>query len=144
MGAKDEEQRRRVGAVALDYVGDSARFSLDLYNSVNKISNGSPGMFNFLGNASIAGVGRLLAPPAPAQDLGKPADAAITAALERTFLDRVISGLGLVVTLYDVLSIGEGFVTHSDGGAHYRCVARLAGNWAGPPPDATAVFVRPA
>ena len=63
MGAKDEEQRRRVGAVALDYVGDSARFSLDLYNSVNKISNGSPGMFNFLGNASIAGVGRLLAPP---------------------------------------------------------------------------------
>jgi iron complex outermembrane receptor protein len=63
MGAKDEEQSRRVGALALDYVGDRARFSLDLYNSVNKIDNGSPGMFNFLGNAAIPGVGRLLAPP---------------------------------------------------------------------------------
>lgn len=63
MGAKDEEQSRRVGALALDYVGDRARFSLDLYNSINKIDNGSPGMFNFLGNAAIRGVGHLLAPP---------------------------------------------------------------------------------
>lgn len=63
MGAKGEEQSRRVGALALDYLGDSARFSLDLYSSVNKIDNGSPGMFNFLGNASIPGVGRLLSPP---------------------------------------------------------------------------------
>lgn len=63
MGAKDESQTRRVGALALDYVGDRARFSLDLYNSVNKIDNGSPGMFNFQGNASIPGVGYLLDPP---------------------------------------------------------------------------------
>jgi iron complex outermembrane receptor protein len=63
MGAKDEKQTRRVGALALDYLGDSARFSLDLYNSVNKIDNGSPGMFNFQGNAAIPGVGYLLAPP---------------------------------------------------------------------------------
>lgn len=63
MGAKDEEQTRRVGALAVDYVGDSARFSLDLYNSVNKISNGSPGMFNFLGTTAIPGVGYLLAAP---------------------------------------------------------------------------------
>ena len=63
MGAKDEEQTRRVGALALDYQGDRARFSLDLYSSVNKIDGGSPGMFNFLGNAQIPGVGRLLAPP---------------------------------------------------------------------------------
>lgn len=65
-------------------------------------------------------------PPAhpllPAQDLGKPAEAAIASALECTFLDRVIAGLGLVVTLYDVLSIGEGFVHHSEGAAHYRWV----------------------
>lgn len=63
MGAKDESQQRRVAALGLDYVGDRARFSLDLYNSVNKIDNGSPGMFNFLGNAAIPGVGYLLAPP---------------------------------------------------------------------------------
>lgn len=64
MGAKDESQTRRVGALALDYQGDRARFSLDLYDSVNKIDNGSPGMFNFLGTAAIPGVGRLLSPPA--------------------------------------------------------------------------------
>lgn len=63
MGAKEEDQTRRVGALALDYLGDRARFSLDVYSSVTKIEGGSPGMFNFLGNAQIPGVGRLLAPP---------------------------------------------------------------------------------
>lgn len=63
MGAKDESQTRRVGALALDYLGDRTRFSLDLYDSVNKIENGSPGMFNFLGTTAIPGVGRLLSPP---------------------------------------------------------------------------------
>lgn len=33
---------------------------------------------------------------------------------------QVITGLGLVVTLYDIQSIGEGYVYHSDGGAHYK------------------------
>jgi len=63
MGARDESQQRRVGALGLDYLGERTRLSLDLYNSVNKIDNGSPGMFNFLGSAAIPGVGRLLAPP---------------------------------------------------------------------------------
>ena len=63
MGAKDEKQKRQVGAVALDYLGDSARFSLDAYSSVNKIDNGSPGIFNFLGTAAIPGVGHLLDAP---------------------------------------------------------------------------------
>lgn len=63
IGAKDESQKRQVGALGLDYIGDRARFSFDLYNSVNKIDGGSPGMFNFLGNAAIPGVGVLLAPP---------------------------------------------------------------------------------
>ncbi|MGE0799686.1 MAG: TonB-dependent receptor [Lautropia sp.] len=63
MGAKDEKQKRQVGALGLDYLGDRARFSLDLYSSVNKIENGSPGMFNFQGNAAIPGVGVLLDPP---------------------------------------------------------------------------------
>ena len=63
MGAKDETQKRQVAALGLDYLGDRARFSLDVYNSVNKIDGGSPGMYNFLGNASIRGVGYLLAPP---------------------------------------------------------------------------------
>lgn len=63
MGAEDEKQTRKMGALALDYLGDRARFSLDVYDSENKIENGSPGMFNFLGNAAIPGVGKLLHPP---------------------------------------------------------------------------------
>ncbi|KAL4451781.1 hypothetical protein ABPG75_007443 [Micractinium tetrahymenae] len=59
------------------------------------------------------------------QDLGKPAEMAITTAIERTFLDKVIAGLGLVVTLYDILSIGDGYVYHSDGGAHYKVSFRV-------------------
>ncbi|MDO5623238.1 MAG: TonB-dependent receptor [Pseudomonadota bacterium] len=66
MGAKDEKQTRSVGALGLDYLGDRARFSLDVYNSINKIDNGSPGMFSFLGNAATRGVGVLL--PAPSGD----------------------------------------------------------------------------
>lgn len=68
MGAQDESQKRRVGALGLDYLGDRARFSLDVYSSVNKIDNGSPGMFTFLDTrvnqtTVIRGVGSLLAPP---------------------------------------------------------------------------------
>jgi iron complex outermembrane receptor protein len=62
-GARDEKQERRMGALGLDYLGDQARFSLDVYSSVNEIDNGSPGMFSFLGNAAMPGVGVLLAPP---------------------------------------------------------------------------------
>ena len=63
MGAQDESQKRSVAALGLDYLGDRARFSLDVYSSVNKIDNGSPGMFSFLGTTAIPGVGQLLAPP---------------------------------------------------------------------------------
>ncbi len=63
MGAKGEDQRRSVGALALDYMGERGRASLDIYSSVNKIDGGSPGMFNFLGSRGVIGLGRLLAPP---------------------------------------------------------------------------------
>lgn len=38
---------------------------------------------------------------------------------------QAIAGLGLVVTLYDILSIGDGYVYHSDGGAHYKVAFRV-------------------
>lgn len=68
MGAKDEKQKRQVAALGLDYLGDRARFSLDVYSSVNKIDGGSPGMFNFQSvranpTTTIPGVGYLLDPP---------------------------------------------------------------------------------
>lgn len=57
-GAEDEEKGRRLGALALDWQGDRARFWLDAYTSRETIDNGSPGMFNF-----VRGVGKLLDPP---------------------------------------------------------------------------------
>lgn len=45
--------------------------------------------------------------------------------LEKTYIDKVIEGLGLVVTLYDILEVDGGFVYHSDGGAHYRVKFRV-------------------
>ena len=67
MGAEGEDQKRRVGALGLDYMGDRARLSLDVYDSTTKIDGGSPAMFNFtgvkVGPTTIAGVGQLLSPP---------------------------------------------------------------------------------
>lgn len=63
MGADGQKQTRQVGALGLDYMGDGARFSLDVYDSTTEIKNGSPGMFNFIGRGAIVGVGRVLAPP---------------------------------------------------------------------------------
>lgn len=63
MGADGEDQKRRVGALGLDYLGERARFSLDAYNSTTKIDGGSPAMFNFTGAGGQTGVGYLLAPP---------------------------------------------------------------------------------
>ncbi|WP_038207535.1 TonB-dependent receptor [Xenophilus azovorans] len=78
MGAQDEQQKRRMASLGLDYLGDRARFSLDLYDSVNTIDNGSPGMFSFTSAApavsaaasptgtalrAAPALGLLLAPP---------------------------------------------------------------------------------
>lgn len=59
------------------------------------------------------------------QDLGKPVEVAITAVLEKAFLDRVLSYLGLVITLYDILEVGDGYIYPSDGAAHYRVTFRV-------------------
>jgi DNA-directed RNA polymerase III subunit RPC8 len=59
------------------------------------------------------------------QNLGKPLGEAVTAVIEQTFIDKVVSGLGLVVTLYDILGVGDGHIYHSDGGAHYSVKFRV-------------------
>ena len=57
-GAVDEQKKRQMGAVALDWQGDRARFWVDAYSGRDTIDNGSPAMFNF-----AQGIGKLLAPP---------------------------------------------------------------------------------
>lgn len=61
----------------------------------------------------------------PQQDLGKPTELAIAHVLEQNYVDKVIHDVGLVITLYDVLKVGEGAVFHSDGGVHYKVVFRI-------------------
>jgi DNA-directed RNA polymerase subunit E'/Rpb7 len=53
-----------------------------------------------------------------------PTERAIVLALESAFIHRVIPEVGLVISLYDIFSIGEGAVYHSDGGAHYKVMFR--------------------
>lgn len=57
-GVDDQEKGRKLGALALDWQGDSARVYLDAYSGRETIQNGSPAMFNF-----VRGVGTLLSPP---------------------------------------------------------------------------------
>ena len=49
------------------------------------------------------------------KDLGQSTLGAVTAVLEKTYLDRVIKDVGLVVSIFDVFSIDGGFVYPSDG-----------------------------
>lgn len=58
-------------------------------------------------------------------DLGKPRAQAISAVLEKLYLDKVIADVGLVITLYDILSIGDGQIYHSEGSATFQVVFRL-------------------
>ncbi len=62
--------------------------------------------------------------PPPPQDLALPAREAVAAALRAAFVDKVVHGTGLVVSLYDLLEVEGGTVYPSDGGAHYTATFR--------------------
>ncbi|GMH38365.1 hypothetical protein BSKO_06249 [Bryopsis sp. KO-2023] len=53
------------------------------------------------------------------KDLSRPRLVAITSVIEQLMVDKVVADLGLVVTLYDVLSVESGYVHPSDGGARF-------------------------
>lgn len=59
------------------------------------------------------------------QDLAKPTLQAVTAEIERTYLDKVLPDVGLVVTIFDILDIQGGFVFPSDGAAHFDTKFRV-------------------
>lgn len=58
-------------------------------------------------------------------DLTKAPLDAVTDVLQSRFLDKVIPGLGLVITVYDVTSIEGGFVYPNDGAAYFKTLFRL-------------------
>ena len=53
------------------------------------------------------------------KDLGSATLDAVTAVLEKMYIDRVIKDVGLAVTIYDIQSVEGGFVYHSAGAAHF-------------------------
>ncbi len=59
------------------------------------------------------------------QELGKPTLEAVTAEIERTYIDKVVPDLGLVITVYDILDVQGGQVFPSDGAAHFDAKFRL-------------------
>jgi len=54
-----------------------------------------------------------------------PRESATTAAIDAALLDRVIQGLGLCVTLFDVLEIETGEIYPNDGGVWFKAVFRM-------------------
>ena len=59
------------------------------------------------------------------QDLAKPTLEAVTAEIERTYIDKVVRDLGLIITIFDILDIQGGFVFPSDGAAHFDTKFRV-------------------
>jgi DNA-directed RNA polymerase subunit E'/Rpb7 len=58
-------------------------------------------------------------------ELSKPPLQSVTEVIQERYFDRVIPQLGLVVTLYDVLSIEGGFIHPNDGAAYFKVEFRV-------------------
>ena len=56
------------------------------------------------------------------ETLGKPRLTAITQVIEDLYVDKVVKDLGLVVTLYEIVSIEGGTVYPGEGSAHFHVV----------------------
>lgn len=56
------------------------------------------------------------------ENLGKPRLTAITQVIENLYVDKVVKDLGLVVTLYEIVSIEGGTVYPGEGSAHFHVV----------------------
>ncbi|KAJ8421576.1 hypothetical protein Cgig2_028560 [Carnegiea gigantea] len=61
----------------------------------------------------------------PASKLGLPLEDAIRGELESIFLDKVITKLGLCVSIYDIKSIDGGFILPNEGSPTYMVVFRV-------------------
>lgn len=59
------------------------------------------------------------------ENLGKPRLEAITQEIESLYMDKVVKDLGLVVTLYEIISIEGGTVYPGEGSAHFHVVFRV-------------------
>lgn len=58
-------------------------------------------------------------------DLDKPPIDAVTQVIKQRYVDTVIAKLGLVISLFDILSIEGGFIYPNDGAAFFKVKFRL-------------------
>lgn len=63
--------------------------------------------------------------PMPPHLLSRPLVDAIKAELERLFLDKVVTNLGLCVSVYDILGVEGGFIFPGEGCSTYKVSFRL-------------------
>jgi DNA-directed RNA polymerase subunit RpoE len=56
------------------------------------------------------------------ENLGKPRLEAVTQVIESLYVDKVVKDLGLIVTLYEIVSIEGGTVYPGEGSAHFHVV----------------------
>lgn len=56
------------------------------------------------------------------ENLGKPRLEAVTQVIESLYVDKVVKDMGLVVTLYEIVSITGGTVYPGEGSAHFHVV----------------------
>lgn len=67
-GVADQHKGRRLGALSLDYQGDSGNVALDAYSSQEKIRNGSQAMYGLATRrGNVVGIGQLV--PVPDSDV---------------------------------------------------------------------------
>ena len=59
------------------------------------------------------------------ENLGKPRLTAVTQVIESLYVDKVVKDLGLVVTLYEIVSIEGGTVYPGEGSAHFHVVFKV-------------------
>ena len=59
------------------------------------------------------------------EELSAPAAVSIETEIRKQFFDKILPAVGLVVSLYDILTITGGLVHSGDGGAHYKVSFRL-------------------
>lgn len=58
-------------------------------------------------------------------NLGLATVSAIELEIKRLYLDKVVADLGLVISIYDILSFHGGDIHPGDGGAHFKVKFRL-------------------
>lgn len=60
-----------------------------------------------------------------AEDLGRSRATALSSVIDQALLDRILPGIGLCITLYDIVKIEAGMMYPNDGGVWFKTQFRM-------------------